>query len=203
MFHRIERQLRDVEVDQLPLGQAAILDRVRLISGLGEVALRELALVGDDQAAFAKLADVHLQRRRVHRDQHVGLVARGLDRARTEVDLECRDTEGRPLRSADFRRKIGKGREVVAGQRGRQSELAAGQLHAVAAVAREPHDHRFHRRLGFGLGFGQQVGGGRHNVLNQQLPPSLDPPLRHCERRSRGNPVCKNTGLLRSTRNDG
>ena len=53
-LHRIERQLRDVEVDQLPLGEAAVLERVGVIARLGEVARRELALVGDDQPAFAK-----------------------------------------------------------------------------------------------------------------------------------------------------
>ena len=39
-LHRIEGQLRDVEVDQLPFGQAAVLDRIGLVAGLGEVARR-------------------------------------------------------------------------------------------------------------------------------------------------------------------
>ena len=55
-LHRIERQLRDVEVDQLPFGEAAVLERVGVIARLGEVARGELALVGDDQPAFAKRA---------------------------------------------------------------------------------------------------------------------------------------------------
>ena len=146
-LHGIERQLRDVEVDELPLGEAAVLERVLLVARLGEVARRELALVGDDQAAFAKRLGVHLQRRRVHRDQHVGLVAGGVDRAGAEIDLEGGDAERRALRRADFRREIGEGREVVAGERGRQRELAAGQLHAVAAVAGEADDDGFGRRM--------------------------------------------------------
>ena len=95
-----------------------------------------------------KRVDVHLQRRRVHRDQHVRLVAGGVDRADAEVDLEGGDAERRALRRADFGREIGESREVVAGQRGRQRELPAGQLHAVAAVAGEADDDRFHRADG-------------------------------------------------------
>ena len=46
-----------------------------------------------------------------------------------------------PLRRADLGREIGEGGEVVAGERGRQGELSAGQLHAVAAVPGEAnHD---------------------------------------------------------------
>ena len=90
-----------------------------------------------------KRVGVHLERRRVHRDQHVGLVAGGLDRGRAEIDLEGRDAEGRALRRADLGGEIGEGREVVAGKRGRQRELPAGQLHAVAAVAGEADDDGF------------------------------------------------------------
>ena len=146
--------------DQLPVGEAAVLERVGVIAGLGEVARGEFALVGDDQPAFAQVADVGLQRRRVHRDQHVGLVAGGVDRARAEIDLEGGDAEGRALRRADFGREIGEGGEVVAGQRGRQGELPAGQLHAVAAVAGKADDDRFQRRMGVGF-LGRSADGWR------------------------------------------
>ena len=45
----------------------------------------------------------------------------------------------------------GEGGEVVAGKRGRQGELPAGQLHAVAAIARKADDHGFERRMGRGF----------------------------------------------------
>ena len=61
--------------------------------------------------------------------------------------------------------KVGEGREVVAGQRGRQGELPAGQLHAVAAVAGEADDDRLERRMGARFGFRQKMGGGGHAVL--------------------------------------
>ena len=68
-------------MDELPARQAAVLDRVGVITRLGEVAGRELAFVDDDQPAVAQVADVDLQRRGIHRHQHVGLVAGGVDRA--------------------------------------------------------------------------------------------------------------------------
>ena len=61
-----------------------------------------------------------------------------------------------PLRSPDFRREIGEGRKVVSGKRGRQRELAAGQLHSVAAVAGEADDDRLLRRMCGGFVFGQR-----------------------------------------------
>ena len=113
-LHRIQRQLRDVEAQQLPLGEAAIGQRIGSIFRLGEVAFAELAFVRDDQAAGLQRRRIHLQRRRVHRDQHVGRVTRGFDRSRAEVDLERGHTEQRALRRADFGGKIREGREIVA-----------------------------------------------------------------------------------------
>ena len=156
---RFERQRADVEGHQVPLRQAAVLKRVDLVLGLLEVALGELAAVGNDQAARLERLDIGLQRGRIHRHQHVGGIAGGIDGGRPEVDLEGRDAEQRALRGADFRRKIGKGGQIVAGQRGGQGELPAGELHAVARVAGETHDNRFGggaitRPLG-GVRFGQ------------------------------------------------
>src|SRR3546814_1043035 len=91
-------------------------------SDLGEVPIGELALVGDDQPAELQRLDIGLERGRVHRDEHVGRIARGLDRGRAEVDLERRNAEQRALRRTDFGGEIGEGRQVVARQRGRQGE---------------------------------------------------------------------------------
>ena len=66
------------------------------------------------------------------------------------------------LRRADFGGEIRERGEVVAGKRGRQRELAAGQLHAVAAIAGEADDDRFLRRSGGGFFFGEKMGGSCH-----------------------------------------
>src|SRR3546814_7768431 len=76
-------------------------ERVGVIFRLGEIAVVELALVGDDQAARLQLRDIGLERRGGHRDEHVGRVARGVDRRRTEIDLERRHAEQRALRSEE------------------------------------------------------------------------------------------------------
>jgi hypothetical protein len=55
-----------------------------------------------------EIDQVHLERRRVHRHQHVGRVAGGLDRCGAEVDLEGRDAEGRALRARISAGKSGK-----------------------------------------------------------------------------------------------
>ena len=152
-------------MDHLPARQAAVLERALLVARLGEVARGELAFVDDEEAAFANLLRVRLQRRRVHGDQHVRLIARGVDRARAEIDLESGHPEGRPLRRPDFRGEVGEGRKVVARERGRQRELPAGQLHAVAAVAGKADDDRFARRMGGGFLFGDEMGGSGHRRL--------------------------------------
>ena len=120
--------------------ERSVLERVGLVSGLLEVALRERVLVDDDRRAAVELREVGLQRRRVHRHQHVRRVAGGQDVARGEVDLERRDARERPGRGADLGREVRQRREVVAEHRGRVGEAAAGELHAVAGVAGEA-DH--------------------------------------------------------------
>ena len=80
--------------------------------------------------------------------------------------LEGGDPEGRPLGGADLGGEVGKGREVVAGKRGRERELPAGQLHAVAAVAGEADDDAFRRNVGAGFFGGDQMGGCRHRTSN-------------------------------------
>ena len=164
-LHRVHRQLRDIELDQLPPPEAVVLERVGEITRLGQVAGVEFALVDDDQAAVAKLIDVHLERRRVHRDQHIGLVACGFDRGRAEIDLEGRNSERRTLRGADFGRKVGEGRKIVSRERGRKRELTAGQLHPVAAVAGKPNDHGLGVNICVGFLRSKEVGGRGHSSV--------------------------------------
>jgi hypothetical protein len=133
-----ERVHRDPPHDE-PV-QRAVLERVALVAHLLQVARGEGVLVGDDRRAALELADVRLQRGRVHRDQHVRGVARRDDVARGEVDLEARYAGERAGRGADLRREVRQRREVVAERRRRVGEAAADELHAVAGIPGEPHD---------------------------------------------------------------
>ena len=156
---RLDRLLADVEGQQVELAQAAIFERIGVVFRLLEVALGEGAGIGDDQPARLERGEVHLQRSGVHRHEHVGRVARGVDFAAAEIDLERGNAEQRALRRADFRGEIGEGGQVVPRERGRQRELPTGQLHAVAGVAGEAHDHAFG---GFGEAVLRRRGGCSH-----------------------------------------
>ena len=122
------------------------------VAGLLEVRLDERAGVDDQRAAVDEILEVGLERRRVHRDEHVGRVARRVDLRRREVELEARDAEQAAGRSADLGGEVRERRDVVAGLGGGLRELGAGELHAVARVAGEADDDsvqmlRFHRLL--------------------------------------------------------
>ena len=90
-----------------------------------------------------QIGKVDLERGRVHGDEHIDLIARGLDDPGAEVDLIGRDPEGGARRGADLGGEVRKSREIVAGQRRGHSEPVAGQLHAVAGIAGKSDDRRF------------------------------------------------------------
>src|SRR5262249_15812924 len=84
-----------------------------------------------------QILQVDLQRGRIHRHQHRGLVARSENPLTGKIQLKATDAGQGPRRGANLRWKIGQGRDVVARHRGLGGELHAGQLHAVAGVAGE------------------------------------------------------------------
>ena len=139
----------DVDGVDLVLVEAAVLERVRLVAGLLEVGLDERAGVDDQRAVVDEILEVRLERGRVHRDEHVGRIARRVDLRRREVELEARHAEQAAGRGADLGGEVRERRDVVAGLGRGLRELGAGELHAVAGVAGEPdHDSvqvlRFH-----------------------------------------------------------
>src|SRR5204863_5090557 len=103
-------------------------------------------------------SEVGLQRRGIHGDEHVRVVAWRLDVTRGEMDLERGDARGRPGRGTDLGREVRERGEVVSGDSRRVGEAAADQLHAVTRIAREADDHlldgaRLERRFGTAVGF--------------------------------------------------
>ena len=113
---------------------------LRLVAGLAQVPLVEAVAVDDDRGARRKIRQVRLQRRGVHRDQHVGCVARRDDVAVRDVHLERRHTGDGAGRSADLGGVVRQRREVVAEHGGQLGEPVADELHAVAGVAGEADD---------------------------------------------------------------
>src|SRR5262249_57598413 len=81
--------------------------RVRRGARLWLVALVEGVAIDGEGAAAAQVLDVRAQRSRIHRDQHVGLVAGREDVVIRKVDLEAGDARQRARRRPDLGRKVG------------------------------------------------------------------------------------------------
>ena len=89
-------------VQPVALGERGILERIRRVAGLVEVALLEGRGVDDEQPARLEVGQVHLERRRIHRDEAVETVARRVDALAAELELEARDAEQRAGRGANL-----------------------------------------------------------------------------------------------------
>jgi hypothetical protein len=121
--------------------EAVVLERVLGVAGPLDVLFDEGVLIHDEGAAGLQVAEVGHQRRRVHRNEHVGLVARRQDILVREMDLERGYTCERAGRRADLGREVREGCEVVAEDGGCIGEALAGELHTVTGVACEADDY--------------------------------------------------------------
>ena len=109
--------------------------------GLLQVFRTEAVGVDDDGGLRFGKAVLCLQGGGVHGHQHVALVAGGVYLARSDVYLESAHTGERPLRGADVGGIVGECGDAVAYRGRHRGENVSGQLHAVAAVAREAYDN--------------------------------------------------------------
>jgi hypothetical protein len=69
-------------------GERAVFEGVCGVAGLGEIAFFERVGIHDQDSRHLEVADVGLERRRVHRDENVGRVAGGEDVLGRKVHLE-------------------------------------------------------------------------------------------------------------------
>ena len=128
-----------------------------VVARLLEVALVEGVGVGDERPALREVADVDLERGRVHRDEDARLVAGREDVVVGEVDLEAGHAGKRAGRRADLRREVGERREVVAEDGRLAREAIARELHAVTRVAGEPDHDPFEMLDGLGCAHGRGI----------------------------------------------
>ena len=121
-----------------------VFQRIRGHLRLAQIGFAEVIQVDDQNAVGLQVREIHFQRGGIHGDQRVHAVARRIDIARGEMDLESADAGQRARRGANFSREVGKRGEIVAVQRDGIGELASGDLHAVAGIAAEADDRLFH-----------------------------------------------------------
>jgi hypothetical protein len=136
----VDRQLGDVDREDLKAVERAVGQRVGRVLRLLEVLLVELLLVDDENAVGLEVIDVDLERGRIHRHQDVGRIARREHVAAGEVQLEAADARQRAGRGANLGWKVGQGAQVVADQRRLVGEVHARELHAVTRVTGEAND---------------------------------------------------------------
>ena len=129
-------------------------------------------------------SEVGLQRRRVHRDQHARLVAGRGDVVIADLHLEARHAVDRAGWGADLGRILRQRRQVVAERCADRGESITGQLHAVAGITGEPHDHACD---GFGFTPSRALYGVRHGHLLPRAGGLVAVPLSQTLYRLAGN----------------
>ena len=143
VIHGRDSRGGDRRFDDSEALKRAIRERIGRIASLLEVGVGERILVDDEQAAANQRVEVRLERRGVHRDQRVGLVARGKDLVLRERDLERANAGQRSRGRANFGREVRQRAEVVAEDGSGVGESIPSELHAVAGVSREAHSDAF------------------------------------------------------------
>ena len=183
LFQRLARHGSDVGNDDVVLVETQFGQRVEgCESRLLEMFFGDRIAVEDDRRARLEPLSVGFECRRVHRHQHVAVIA-GIQLAVVaEMYLEARNARNGSLRGADFGGVVGEGRDAVSQQRRSVGKERARELHAVARIARKadhdvlqlPHFCLFHD-FGFRLwvnndfaNIGQER--ARRRICSQSVP---------------------------------
>jgi hypothetical protein len=134
LLQRLAIQLRQRNGNQSITRQAPVLQGVGTVARLLQIQAQKGIGIGNDNAPGLEVRQVHLESRRVHGHQNVGLIPRSPNVSTAEVDLESAHTRQGPGGRSNLSRKIGEGADVVPKDRRGIGELGSGQLHAVARV---------------------------------------------------------------------
>jgi len=140
MFQRTPREAFEFHGKKSEFVKRMIFQRVGSHLRLAQIVFREAVAVDDKDSVGFQVGDVDLQRGGIHGDQDVNRVAGRVNFIRGKMELEAADAGNGSRRSANFRGIVRKGGDVIAVQRDGIRELVAGNLHAVAGIAREAND---------------------------------------------------------------
>ena len=114
---------------------------IRRESGLLQIFGLKTIGVDNNTCCRFGISVLGLQCCRIHRHQHITLVARRVHTPRTDVYLKTGNSCQRPLRSPDISRIIGKRTNVISYRRRDRRENIPGQLHTVAGITRETNHY--------------------------------------------------------------
>ena len=76
-MHGERGELGHIDFDHLEFVERMVGERIGLVAGALDIGIGERLAVHDNDGVGRDVLDIGLQRRRIHRDQHVGLVAGG------------------------------------------------------------------------------------------------------------------------------
>ncbi len=120
--------------------QRVIFQRIGGHLRLAQVRFHKAVGIDDEDAVGLQVADIDLQRRGIHGNQHIDGIARGVHVARGKMQLVTAHARQSAGRGANLGGEVREGRDVVAVKRDRIGELASGNLHAVAGIPGEAND---------------------------------------------------------------
>src|SRR6185437_7916928 len=94
-----------------------VFQRIRGEMRFSKIVWGKTVVIYDQDTILPEVANIHLQRRGIHRDQHVDRIARRVHISGRELNLEPADAGKGARRSADFGRIVGERCQIVAKKR--------------------------------------------------------------------------------------
>ena len=141
LLDRLHRHAGQVQRYDVVAVELAGLQRVLVVPDPLQVAGGEVGGVDDQGGAARDVAQVRLEGRRVHRDQHIGRITRRQDVVVGEVELERRHSRQGSGWCPDLGGEVGQRRQVIAERCRFRCEPVPRELHPVAGVAGEADHH--------------------------------------------------------------
>jgi hypothetical protein len=106
VFNSFHCHRRNIHRDDPVRRDRPVFERIDAEPGLSKITLVKSAGVDDQQAAFAKARQLNLEGGWIHRHQHIKVITRRHNPARTKIDLERRHAECGADRRANLGRKV-------------------------------------------------------------------------------------------------
>ena len=137
--HGSDRSSNQSPVLDVKLGKRVVGQK----TGFLHFCLSESIYVHKDHRRVLAPFCIRFQCCRIHRDEEVTVISRGVDILASDVDLKTGDPGNSTMGCSDFCRIVREGRQFVAIDGGHVGEKAACQLHSVTGISCEPDNDIF------------------------------------------------------------